>query len=88
MQVGQARLVGECYNYRLLPSRVVVDTLHVMLAVGHGGDAAASLAADPPSSYFRIRCPPPPPSGPARAPAPLATEGAQTWGRTSRERAT
>lgn len=70
MQVGQARLVGECYNYRLLPSRVVVDTLHVMLAVGHSGDAAASLAADPPSSYFRIRCPPPPPSGPARAPAP------------------
>ena len=73
--MGQARLVGECYNYRLLPSRVVVDTLHVMLAVGHGGDAAASLAADPPPSYFRIRCRPLRPSGPACAPSPSATEG-------------
>ena len=74
MQVGHARLLGECYNYRLLPSRVVMDTLHLALALGHGGDGAASFAADPPTSYFRIRClalpaplpKPPPPKAPWR----------------------
>jgi hypothetical protein len=54
-QVGQARLLGEAYNYRLLPSRCVLDTLHLILAAGHA-DAEQAAALDPPGSYFRIRC--------------------------------
>ena len=54
-QVGQARLLGEAYNYRLLPSRVVLDTLHLLLAAGHA-DAEQAARLDPPGSYFRIRC--------------------------------
>lgn len=53
-QVGQARLLGEAYNYRLLPSRVVIDTLHLFLAAGHA-DPAEAARLDPPTSYFRIR---------------------------------
>jgi hypothetical protein len=56
-QVGQARLLGEAYNYRLLPSRVVLDTLHLFLAAGHA-DPEQAAGCDPPSSYFRIRCDP------------------------------
>jgi MIF4G domain len=54
-QVGQARLLGEAYNYRLLPSRCVLDTLHLILAAGHANPEQAA-ALDPPASYFRIRC--------------------------------
>ena len=53
-QVGQARLLGEAYNYRLLPSRCVLDTLHLILAAGHA-DAEQAARLDPPASYFRIR---------------------------------
>lgn len=54
-QVGQARLLGEAYNYRLLPSRCVLDTLHLLLAAGHA-DVEQAARLDPASSYFRIRC--------------------------------
>ena len=49
------RLLGEAYNYRLLPSGVVFDTLYLLISFGHE-DAQALARLDPPSSYFRIRC--------------------------------
>ncbi len=40
-----------------MPSRVVLDTLHLFLAAGHA-DAVTAARLDPPTSYFRIRCHP------------------------------
>ena len=49
------RLLGEAYNYRLLPSGVVFDSLDLLISFGH--EEPESLARlDPPTSYFRIRC--------------------------------
>jgi regulator of nonsense transcripts 2 len=53
-RVGQMRLLGELYNYRIVDSRTVFDTLYALLAFGHDSpDSAAQL--DPPTSYFRVR---------------------------------
>ncbi|KAK9825703.1 hypothetical protein WJX81_008105 [Elliptochloris bilobata] len=52
-RVAHMRLLGELYNYRLLDSRTVFDTLYLLLAFGHeGADTAARL--DPPGSTFHI----------------------------------
>ena len=49
------RLLGEAYNYRLLPSGAVFDTLYLLISFGHGNPAALARL-DPPASYFRVRC--------------------------------
>lgn len=52
-RVGQMRLLGELYNYRLVDSRTIFDTLYMLLAFGH--DSPEAIAAlDPPTSYFRV----------------------------------
>ena len=48
------RLLGEAYNYRLVDSGVVFDTLYLLLSCGHT-DAEVSQKLDPPNSFFRIR---------------------------------
>ena len=54
-RVAHMRFLGEGYNYRLLPSGVVFDTLYLFISFGHE-DGKALARLDPPSSYFRIRC--------------------------------
>ena len=53
-RVAHMRLLGEAYNYRLLTSGVVFDTLYLLLSFGHE-DAESFASLDPPTSYFRIR---------------------------------
>lgn len=58
-RVGQMRLLGELYNYRIVDSRTIFDTLYTLLAFGHDTPETAA-ALDPPTSYFRVRpCSPP-----------------------------
>eukprot|EP00884_Botryococcus_braunii_P019011 jgi/Botrbrau1/5794/Bobra.0155s0017.1 len=53
-RVAHARLLGEMYNYKLANTRVIFDTLYLMLGFGHEDpDRAAKL--DPPTSCFRIK---------------------------------
>ncbi len=53
-RVGQMRLLGELYNYRIVDSRTIFDTLYTLLAFGHDSPETAA-AVDPPTSYFRVR---------------------------------
>ncbi|KAL3151997.1 hypothetical protein ABBQ32_001118 [Trebouxia sp. C0010 RCD-2024] len=53
-RVGHMRLLGEMYNFRLVDSRVVFDTLYLLLSFGHETPEEADKL-DPPFSYFRIR---------------------------------
>ncbi|DBA81963.1 TPA: hypothetical protein ACH3X1_007672 [Trebouxia sp. C0004] len=53
-RVGHMRLLGEMYNFRLVDSRVVFDTLYLLLSFGHES-AEEAERLDPPFSYFRIR---------------------------------
>ena len=53
-RVGHMRLLGELYNYRIIDSRTVFDTLYTLLAFGHDSPETAALL-DPPTSYFRVR---------------------------------
>jgi regulator of nonsense transcripts 2 len=48
------RLLGELYNFRLVDSSVVFDTLYLLLAFGHE-DASSAAKLDPATNYFRIR---------------------------------
>ena len=58
-RVAHMRLLGEAYNYRLLTSGVIFETLYLLLSFGHE-DPDSMEVLDPPSSYFRIRCAPNP----------------------------
>ncbi|BDA48017.1 Regulator of nonsense transcripts 2 [Coccomyxa sp. Obi] len=53
-RVGQMRLLGELYNYRIIDSRTIFDTLYTLLTFGHDSPETAA-ALDPPTSYFRVR---------------------------------
>ncbi|CAL8462985.1 g2519 [Coccomyxa elongata] len=53
-RVGQMRLLGELYNYRIVDSRTIFDTLYTLLAFGHDSPETAA-ALDPPTSFFRVR---------------------------------
>ncbi|KAL0026394.1 hypothetical protein WJX79_005678 [Trebouxia sp. C0005] len=53
-RVGHMRLLGEMYNFRLVDSRVVFDTLYLLLSFGHESTEETERL-DPPFSYFRIR---------------------------------
>eukprot|EP00850_Spirogloea_muscicola_P011490 SM000071S21114 [mRNA] locus=s71:436824:443196:- [translate_table: standard] len=47
------RFLGELYNYRLVDSGVIFDTLYLILFCGHGTPEQEAL--DPPEDCFRIR---------------------------------
>eukprot|EP00271_Cylindrocystis_brebissonii_P022269 TRINITY_DN8510_c0_g1_i1.p1 TRINITY_DN8510_c0_g1~~TRINITY_DN8510_c0_g1_i1.p1 ORF type:complete len:572 (+),score=153.24 TRINITY_DN8510_c0_g1_i1:177-1718(+) len=47
------RLLGELYNYRLVDSHVIFDTLHLILSLGYG--TPEHLVLDPPDDSFRTR---------------------------------
>lgn len=53
-RVGHVRLLGESYNFRLVNSAVIFETLYLLLDFGHASEAEAAKL-DPPDNYFRIR---------------------------------
>ncbi|KAK9809827.1 hypothetical protein WJX73_010709 [Symbiochloris irregularis] len=53
-RIGHMQLLGELYNYRVIDSRVVFDTLYLLLELGHDTPEAAQRL-DPPDNFFRIR---------------------------------
>ncbi|XP_023529202.1 regulator of nonsense transcripts UPF2-like [Cucurbita pepo subsp. pepo] len=52
-RIAHMRFLGELYNYELVDSSVVFDTLYLMLVFGHGTSEQDVL--DPPEDTFRIR---------------------------------
>ncbi|GFP82417.1 regulator of nonsense transcripts upf2 [Phtheirospermum japonicum] len=52
-RVAFMRFLGELYNYELVDSSVIFDTLYLILAFGHGTTEQDVL--DPPEDCFRIR---------------------------------
>ncbi|XP_022990211.1 regulator of nonsense transcripts UPF2-like [Cucurbita maxima] len=52
-RIAHMRFLGELYNYELVDSSVVFDTLYLMLFFGHGTSEQDVL--DPPEDTFRIR---------------------------------
>ncbi|KAK9806738.1 hypothetical protein WJX72_000988 [[Myrmecia] bisecta] len=53
-RVSHMRLLGEMYNYRLVDSKVVFDTLHLLLSFGHDTPEEAEMV-DPAGNFFRVR---------------------------------
>jgi regulator of nonsense transcripts 2 len=52
-RIAQMRLLGELYNYRLVDSKVVFQTLHSILSFGY--DREDALGMDPLHDFFRVR---------------------------------
>eukprot|EP01018_Ginkgo_biloba_P009187 Gb_41555 [translate_table: standard] len=52
-RIAHTRFLGELYNYRLIDSSVIFDTLYLILFFGHG--TAEQDILDPPEDCFRIR---------------------------------
>ncbi|KAL4017885.1 hypothetical protein IC575_021461 [Cucumis melo] len=52
-RIAHMRFLGELYNYELVDSSVVFDTLYLILVFGHGTSEQDVL--DPPEDTFRIR---------------------------------
>ncbi|CAA0811276.1 Regulator of nonsense transcripts UPF2 [Striga hermonthica] len=52
-RIAFMRFLGELYNYELVDSSVIFDTLYLILAFGHGTTEQDVL--DPPEDCFRIR---------------------------------
>ncbi|XP_051119290.1 regulator of nonsense transcripts UPF2 isoform X2 [Andrographis paniculata] len=52
-RIAFMRFLGELYNYELIDSSVIFDTLYLILAFGHGTSEQDTL--DPPEDCFRIR---------------------------------
>ncbi|CAI9091024.1 OLC1v1025941C1 [Oldenlandia corymbosa var. corymbosa] len=52
-RVAHMRFLGELYNYELVDSSVIFDTLNLILSFGHG--TAEQDVLDPPEDFFRIR---------------------------------
>ncbi|KAK6127788.1 hypothetical protein DH2020_038497 [Rehmannia glutinosa] len=52
-RIAYMRFLGELYNYELVDSSVIFDTLYLILAFGHGTTEQDTL--DPPEDCFRIR---------------------------------
>ena len=50
IRIAEARLLGECYNYRLCDSPVILRTLYLLITLGAG-----MPEFDSPDSLFRIR---------------------------------
>ncbi|KAK4366545.1 hypothetical protein RND71_014425 [Anisodus tanguticus] len=52
-RIAHMRFLGELYNYELVDSSVIFDTLYLILVFGHGTSERDVL--DPPEDCFRIR---------------------------------
>ncbi|XP_074308336.1 regulator of nonsense transcripts UPF2-like [Silene latifolia] len=52
-RLAHMRFLGELYNYELVDSSVIFETLYLILVFGHG--TAEQGALDPPEDCFRIR---------------------------------
>ncbi|EYU24490.1 hypothetical protein MIMGU_mgv1a000416mg [Erythranthe guttata] len=52
-RIAYMRFLGELYNYELVDSSVIFDTLYLILSFGHGTTEQDTL--DPPEDCFRIR---------------------------------
>ncbi|XP_027185335.1 regulator of nonsense transcripts UPF2 [Coffea eugenioides] len=52
-RIANMRFLGELYNYELVDSSVIFDTLYLILVFGHG--TAEQDTLDPPEDCFRIR---------------------------------
>ncbi|XP_010319853.1 regulator of nonsense transcripts UPF2 isoform X2 [Solanum lycopersicum] len=52
-RIAHMRFLGELYNYELVDSSVIFDTLYLILVFGHGTSEQDVL--DPPEDCFRIR---------------------------------
>ncbi|CAN4125595.1 unnamed protein product [Withania somnifera] len=52
-RIAHMRFLGELYNYELVDSSVIFDTLYLILVFGHGSSEQDVL--DPPEDCFRIR---------------------------------
>nr|GLL34943.1 Regulator of nonsense transcripts UPF2 [Ipomoea trifida] len=52
-RIAHMRFVGELYNYEMVDSSVIFDTLYLILVFGHGTTEQDTL--DPPEDCFRIR---------------------------------
>ncbi|KAK9868805.1 hypothetical protein WJX84_002149 [Apatococcus fuscideae] len=53
-RMGHIVLLGEMYNYKLVDSRIIFDTLHLFLWYGND-NAEEAAVLDPPSDFFRTR---------------------------------
>ncbi|KAL3835380.1 hypothetical protein ACJIZ3_010116 [Penstemon smallii] len=53
LRIAYMRFLGELYNYELVDSSVIFDTLYLVLAFGYGTMEQDTL--DPPEDCFRIR---------------------------------
>ncbi|KAJ9078754.1 mRNA decay protein [Entomophthora muscae] len=57
-RIAQAKYVAELYNYRVLDSSVIFDTLHFILTMGYDRGRITPNATnpyDPPHDFFRVR---------------------------------
>ncbi|GAA0169591.1 RNA metabolism protein [Lithospermum erythrorhizon] len=52
-RIAHMRFLGELYNYELVDSSLIFDTLNLILVFGHGTSEQDTL--DPPEDYFRVR---------------------------------
>ncbi|KAJ0960577.1 hypothetical protein J5N97_001570 [Dioscorea zingiberensis] len=52
-RIAHMRFLGELYNYELVDSSVIFETLYLILVFGHGTSEQDAL--DPPEDLFRIR---------------------------------
>ncbi|XP_047940938.1 regulator of nonsense transcripts UPF2 [Salvia hispanica] len=52
-RIAYMRFLGELYNYELVDSSVIFDTLYLILSFGHGTTEQDTL--DPPEDCFRMR---------------------------------
>ncbi|KAK9282639.1 hypothetical protein L1049_010858 [Liquidambar formosana] len=53
LRIAHMRFLGELYNYELVESSVIFETLYLILVFGHG--TAEQGVLDPPEDCFRIR---------------------------------
>jgi len=57
-RVAEAKYLGELYNYKMIDSTVIFDTLYLIVTFGHEGRTPAPGKTTPfdlPDDYFRIR---------------------------------
>eukprot|EP00249_Psilotum_nudum_P018824 c26978_g1_i1 orf=54-3764(+) len=52
-RIAHMRFLGELYNYRLIDSSVIFDTLYLIIFLGYGTSEQDAL--DPPEDCFRLR---------------------------------
>lgn len=56
-RVAEVKYLGELYNYKMVDSSVIFDTLYLIITFGYEGTPVPghSNTFDPPDDYFRIR---------------------------------